>query len=322
MIKTLRLTSVAAVVLAIAVLASVLGFLRPDSLAWLHLGARNDQQIDKLLEGSSAVERFQTLSGKTPVNPDTTPPLVKQADLFAAILNPPPDPTLPATKLPPRLSPVATKPAPIGPVSGNFDLLGTCYSDDPKSSFAYIQMPDKTCRWAYVGDEIGRLKIKEIHKGSIVCFDGKQDVEKAVQATPETSTLLETGMATTTPVAAVTEPPVAAKPKAPVKPIRPAVATVRPSGLSTPAPSTQISKEEQENLSRLGSQLKAAAAADPNAVNKVISNYKAAAGNVPQGIQPAPVNPNANPGDWKASMKEQTRREWQKRLAVPRSLKK
>ncbi|HQU46737.1 MAG TPA: xylose isomerase, partial [Pirellulales bacterium] len=46
-----------------------------------------------------------------------------------------------------------------------------------------------------VGAEIGHVTIKEIRKGSIVCWDGSRDVEMTTVATPETSTLLETGKA-------------------------------------------------------------------------------------------------------------------------------
>ena len=49
MIKTLRITSVAAVLLAVVVLASVLEYLRPASLVHLNFGVRSDKQIEKIL---------------------------------------------------------------------------------------------------------------------------------------------------------------------------------------------------------------------------------------------------------------------------------
>jgi hypothetical protein len=322
MIKTLRVTSAAAVVLAVVVLASVLGFLRPDALVRLNFGARSDKQIDKILEGANAVDRFKAQNGNKPQTGDTTPPLVKQANLFADIINPRAEtPAAPPVvgKLPPK--PIVG-PKPIGPVSGSFDLLGTCYSDDPKASFAYIQLPDKTYQWARVGDEIGHVTIKEIRIGSIVCSDGARDVERNTQPTPETSCLLETGKA---PAAATTsaaspaggKPPVnTAKPASPVKP---SVLSGRAPAPSASLPPAQIGKEEQENLSRLGSRLKAGSAQD---ANTVISEYKASTGNVSSaGIQANPGDVNAAGADWK-KVSEEARRQWKTRLTAPRSMKK
>jgi hypothetical protein len=328
MIKTLRITSAAAVVLAVVVLASVLGFLRPASLVHLNFGARDDKQIGKILDGASAVERFKAQTGdKASSSADTTPPLVKQADLFAEIINPPA--SVAAPKLPSQLPP---KPVagvkPFAPVSGKFELLGTCYSADPKTSFAYIQLPDKTYRWVGVGSEIGHATIKEIRSGSIVYLDGIRDVEMNATSTPETSSLLETGKTPATPAASQLPPAVGGKtsisPASPASPVKPFVASSRTAALRPPLPSTQISKEEQENLSRLGNKLKASAAADPNAAaNKLISDYKSSSANPPRGgILPSPGDANASKSDWKDSMREEARRQWQNRLAAPRSTKK
>ncbi len=198
MIKTLRITSVAAVLLAVVVLASVLGFERCASLLPLNLGVRSDKQTEKILSGPTAVERFKEQYGnKAPdQGQDKTPPLVKQAEMFANIINPlAPDGTRPAvaSKLP--IKPVAGTVKPAGPVSSKFDLLATCCSSDPKTSFAQIRLVDGTYQWVGVGSEIGHVTIKEIHNGSIVCSDGGRDFPMDMQAAPETSSLLETGKA-------------------------------------------------------------------------------------------------------------------------------
>lgn len=335
MIKTLRITSVAAVLLAVVVLASVLGYLRPASLLHLNFGVRSDKQIEKILSGPSAVERFKEQYGnKARGGEDTTPPLVKQAELFADIINPR-LPDLPAggvtTPLPPK--PSFTKPA--GPVSSKFELLGTCYSSNPNTSFAYIRLPDSTCKWTGVGTEIGHVTIKEIRNGSIVCWDGNKDVEMPTAATPETSSLLETGKApndASTPPQASSEPPTRSRisdvklsaSTAPVRAGRPFVASGR--GTSLRVPPAQISKEEQENLTELGNRLKTSEGADSNtAVNKLISDFKSAQANPSQMESvPNPLTPveDADKGNWKESMKEDTRRQWQRRLTMPRSMKK
>ncbi len=88
MIKTLRITGVAAVALAGVVLASVLG---PASL--IHWGGPDDQQMEKIVAAPSAVERFREQYGdKGHVDADQIPPLVRQAELFKDII----DPQLPA----------------------------------------------------------------------------------------------------------------------------------------------------------------------------------------------------------------------------------
>ena len=195
MSKALRRTSAAAVLLAVVVLASVLGFLRPASLVPLNLGVHSDKQTEKILSGPSAVDRFKEQYGnKVPDGQGTTPPLVKQAEAFANIINPPaPDGTRPTAAFKNVPKPIAAAVKPTGPVSSKFDLLATCCSSDPKTSFAQIRLADGTYQWVGVGSEIGHVTIKEIHNGSIVCSDGGRDFPMNTQATPETSSLLETG---------------------------------------------------------------------------------------------------------------------------------
>jgi hypothetical protein len=354
MIKTLRITSVAAVLFAVVVLASVLGFLQPASLLHLNLAVRSDKQTEKILSGPSAVDRFKELYGnRGPDGKDTTPPLVKQAQIFASIINPPP-PTGPTGNLPPKPTPgrPTPLPTPVGPVSSKFDLLGTSYSSDPTTSFAYIRMPGGTTQWVGVGCAIGHVTIKEIRNGSIVCSDGNRDFDMNTEPTPETSSLLETGktannaVTSTSPSPAVasTSAPVAGTPQtpgritsvrpqisgtanAPTLPTRPSVASSRAAALGTPVPPAQISPEEQESLSELGNRLKAAAGGDSNATtNRMVSDYQSSLGAQPQpGSVPNPTQPaEAYKGTWKENMKkEEVRRQLlQRRLAVPNPLKK
>ena len=337
MIKTLRITSVAAVLLAAVVLASVLGFLRPDSLIGLNFGVRSDKQTDKILSGPSAVDRFKEKYGnKVPSGADTTPPLVKQAELFANIINPLALDGTPALVSPTNLPPRPTLPIRPPSVSGKLELLGTCCSSNPTASLAWIRLPDNNQQWVRVGSEIGHVTIKEIRKGAIVYWDGSKDVELPALAAPETSTLLETGKAPKDAASlksqVSSEPPASgrgpnAKPQAansanpPTSPVKPSVVPNRAAAVGTPSPSAQISKEEQENLSQLGNRLKAGAGVDPNAL---ISQFKSSLSHPPQpGSVPNPVaEVNANRTAWKDSMKEDARRQWQKRLAAPRTTKK
>ena len=90
-------------------------------------------------------------------------------------------------------------------------------------------------------------------------------------------------------------------------------------------PPAQISKEEQENLTELGNRLKTGEDTDTNpAVSRLISDFKSAQANPSQAMSvPNPVAPvDANKGAWKENMKEDTRRQWQRRLTMPRATKK
>jgi len=200
-----------------------------------------------------------------------------------------------------------------------------------------------------VGAEIGHVTVKEIRKGSIVYWDGKQDIEMNAEATPETSSLLETGKAPKE--VAGGKPQASSEPQAsgrasnskmptsnsahaatsPIKGIpnptgpRPSMAPSRAAALGEPLPSAQISKEEQENLSRLGHRLKEGTGADSNAAaGKLISEYRSSQTNPSQaGGVPNPLDPvDANKGAWKENMREETRRQWQKRLTMPRPTQK
>ncbi len=340
MIRTLRITSVVAVILAAVVLASVLGFLRPAPLLHLNPGTGGDKQIENILSGPSAVDRFKEKFGnKVKGSDDTAPPLVKEATLLEGIINP-------RDEARPALRGLPAKPAPgIKPpvaVSTKFDLLGICYSSDAKTSLAYIRLPDGAFQWVGLGSEIGRLTIKEIHKDSIVCVDGGREVTMPVVAPPETASLLEADSASaTTSEPSLPRPAVGAK--AAASPVKPSVtaspkttpgatgAKAVPAGTSsktTPGgtlPSAQISKEEQENLSQLGDRLKIAAGADSpdrEALNsRLITEYKSAQAN------PAEANKVENPGESaaagtdasKSAASEESRRLFLKRLSKPRT---
>jgi hypothetical protein len=326
MIKTLHITGAAAVVLAVVVVASVLGYLRPASFMHVSAGTRGEKQIEKILSGSSAVERFKELhAGKVPSGEDTTPPLVKQAGLFADIINPPASVGTPP-KLPSQMPPKPSVKPPVA-VSGKFGLVGTSYSSsDPKTSFAYIRLPDNTYQWVGQGSEIGHGTIKEIRRGSITYWDGTRNVEMPVEAMPETSSLLETGRASATPGASQPQPTVGGN--APSGPVKPFAASNRPTAPGIPSPSAQISKEEQENLSQLGNRLKAGTGADAAGrdatANKLISEFKSARGNPPEseklGNPGEPSNENANAA--KDSLKGGARSMFKTKLSRPRSMEK
>lgn len=185
MVNTLRITSVAAVVLAALVLASVLG---PRSL--VNLGMKGDAKLDRILQDPNVVDRSrESLTNKAPGGADQIPMLVKQAQDFAKILNPVRSdstrPTGPAVRTDRPVTPVAS--------SAKFTLVGLSYSAlRPEESFAYIRLADSTFQWVRKGEEIGHMTIREIRRGSILCWDGSRESEMMIVAPPDTASLLET----------------------------------------------------------------------------------------------------------------------------------
>lgn len=194
MVSTLRITSVVAILVAGLVLVLVAG---PRSLVpnlLVGFAMRNDPEIERIVSEPSVVEAWVKTHGESPQSgQDTTPPLVREAEAFKNILDPPPAPVSATAKQ----TPAAAKPRPVAkpvPSSAKFDLVGTTVS--VANSFAYVRLPDKTYRWVREGDEIGHLRIKEVRNGSIVCWDGHADVEMVTESVPVTSSLLEVGGST------------------------------------------------------------------------------------------------------------------------------
>ena len=323
MIKTLRITSVIAVILAAVVLASVLGFRRPTAFLHLNLSTGGDTQIEKILSGPSAVDQFkEKVGGHGPEKADTMPPLVKEATVLEGIINPREEVRLrPDGPQPPRATPGGKPPV---AVSAKFDLLGICYSPDGTTSLAYIRLPDSTYQWVGLGSEVGRLTIKEIRRNSIVCIDGGRDVEMPVVAPPETANLLEAESASATPEPSLPRPPVGAK--AAASPVKPPVTASPKMAPGTSLPSAQISKEEQENLSQLGDRLKSSTGAgslERDAVaNKLISEYKSAQANPPEADKVGSPSETAAVGQdtsKDAAKLDESRRLFLKRLSKPRT---
>jgi hypothetical protein len=174
MIKTLRITSIIAVVLA------VVFFVIPAVF-----GARGDKQIEQFLHSASVVEKFkEAKGGKSKDSQHEISPLVKQAEAFALYLNPPVKP-----KIEPSVP--RSKPRPKGVVSPKFKLIGTSrYALHPELSLALIDEPGKGLRWVKQSNRVGRLIIEQIKDGLVVVRDGKRTFELVAER-PEKRSLLK-----------------------------------------------------------------------------------------------------------------------------------
>jgi len=179
MIKTLRITSVAAVALAVVFFAFPAVF-----------GVRGDQQTERFLN-SSVIEKFNKLRGqRSTKGRSQVSPLVKQAEAFAGIINPPKPPKPRITTPGIRPTPIVT-PRPTGPVSAKFTLIGTSYyASHPELSLVLIDEVGKGLHWVRQSGKVGHLIIEEVKAGLVVVRDGQRTFELAPRR-PEKRSLLK-----------------------------------------------------------------------------------------------------------------------------------
>jgi hypothetical protein len=173
MIKTLRITSI------IAVIFAVVFFVFPAIF-----GIRGDKQIEQFLNSAGSIEQFKQARGdKVEAKRNETSPLVKQAEVFALYLNPPPKPS-------PGPQVARSEPRPKS-VSPKFRLVGTSrHSLHPELSLALIDEPGKGLRWVRPFSKVGHLIIEQVKDGLIVVRDGESTFELVAER-PEKRSLLK-----------------------------------------------------------------------------------------------------------------------------------
>jgi len=126
----------------------------------------------------SVIERFKQEGGRSGSdNAAQRSPLVQQAQILAAVLNPPPAPE-------PKPSPRSVRPdkavaqaAEIKPpnTAPKFKLHGISYRPSkPKDSMALIWEPDTGHRWVKEGTQLGHITVVEIAGDSVFYTDGTE----------------------------------------------------------------------------------------------------------------------------------------------------
>lgn len=173
MIKTLRITSLAAAILA-GVLIKYFVFPMISDVG-------GDQGVEKALNSPGVIERFKETKGAhaKPVG-NQTAPLVQQATAYALYLNPPP-------KVKPRVTGGNPRP-PIGPVIGptspKFLVYATTYFEaNPELSQALIDEPGKGRHWVRQSSMVGHLLIEQIKDGVVVVKSSKETFELEIVKT-------------------------------------------------------------------------------------------------------------------------------------------
>ena len=174
MIKTLRITSVVA-----AILAGVF-FVFP-----VIYGVRSDERVDEFLEKPSVKDKFENAadnkakSGKSRVSP-----LVEQAEAFALYLNPVKQ-AVRKTSKGAKTTNIASKVA----VTPKFKVFATTYfAKNPELSQALIDEPGRGRHWVRQSSMVGHLLIEQIKDGLVVVKSSKETFELEIEEKPATKT--------------------------------------------------------------------------------------------------------------------------------------
>jgi hypothetical protein len=181
MIKTLRITSVVA-----AILAGVF-FVFP-----VIYGVRNDERIDEFLKLPSVKEKFENAAdNKAKTGESRVSPLVEQAEAFALFLNP-----LKSTIQKASKEAKTTNLADRLPVTPKFKVFATSYyAENPDLSQALIDEPGRGRHWVRQSSKVGHLLVEQVKDGLVVVKSSKETFELEIEQKPDTTSLNRTSPA-------------------------------------------------------------------------------------------------------------------------------
>jgi hypothetical protein len=174
MIKTLRITSFLAAILAITLFVTLVVY-----------GVNKDEDIEKYLNSPDVITQFKTAKGsRAQTNNNQISPLVQQAQAFSSILNPP-KPRETARTKPGRNKPsVANEPS----VKPHFTVKGTSYfGANPELSMVLIDEPGKGSHWVMQSTKVGHLLIKQVKNGLVVVEGSEGTYELKIEEKLTTS---------------------------------------------------------------------------------------------------------------------------------------
>ncbi len=184
MLKTLRVTSFVAVVLASC-----------GAVAMFFMGLKGNPEVKAFLDSPGIVERFKDKAKNQDKKESKTPPLVAQAQAFALRIDPPPPPKPKVdTRKKPIVKAAPPKPKPPKPkvkTTVKSNLIATVlYNSSPERSLALLETTGGKQEWFRQGEKVGHLEIQEIRDGSVVFTQGgRNPQEKFVPAKPTKSLL-------------------------------------------------------------------------------------------------------------------------------------
>jgi hypothetical protein len=248
MLKTLRITSVIAAVLAAGLFAFPVVF-----------GFRSDENIEQFLASQSVVDEFRQNKGSRAQRGEgQISPLVEQANAFALYLNPPAPVVVKEAPRPPRppkdpeKAPPPPPPRPPRTTPKFKVVLTSFYEARPEMSLALIDEVGEGRHWVREGTQVGHVTVERIKDGVVTARGGQEIFELAVPIKEEISLLADAA-----PVSAAVSLPTLPEP----------TPTVDSSEVAAPAPTPAdvavrkapaVSSEEAAALVALVDKLKAA----------------------------------------------------------------
>jgi hypothetical protein len=174
MIKTLRITSVVA-----AILAGVF-FVFP-----VVYGVRGDKTVDEFLKLPSVKEKFENAADSRAKSVDSrTSPLVEQAEAFASYLNP-----SKPTAQKPSMSAKTTIDSKLS-VTPKFRVFATSVcATNPRLSLALIDEPGRGRYWVRQSDKVGHLLVDQVKDGFVVIKGSKETFQLKIEEKAESGAL-------------------------------------------------------------------------------------------------------------------------------------
>ena len=196
MVRMLHLLSVLALVAAAGL------------LALCARGTRRDDPYTTVGAAPPIVERFKQ-AGRARAGNDRrqTPPLIQEAEAFAAYLNPSPQKRRDSSLRREEKSTTSTPVSEIRPANTTpkFKLHGISYHRSrPEKSIALVRQPDGTCRWVRQGTRLGHVVIAQVNSDSISYRDGNQMHWMALNLSQVSGELVCNGENNSTPEASDT----------------------------------------------------------------------------------------------------------------------
>lgn len=169
MIKTLRITSILAAVLAI----TLIGFF----IFRIVHGAQGNSPVREFLNSPTVVEKFKMAEGnRAKTRSSQISPLVQQAQAIALYLNPP---------APRGKQNIRSGPGGAGlqaNVTPKFKVLGiSFYEQNPALSMALIDEPGKGKHWVKQSTQVGHLLVKEILNELVIVQNGTETFKIAAE---------------------------------------------------------------------------------------------------------------------------------------------
>jgi hypothetical protein len=254
MVKTLRITTVIAALLAIAVFAFPVLY-----------GVKTDENIQKFLNSPDVLEKFKAISGnKIQTKTDQVHPLVQQSQVFAKILNPPPS-ERPVVKPSPGPGIKVDLPPTVKP---QFTLISTSYYEaHPELSLALINEPGKGNSWVRQSSTVNHLLIEQVKDGYVIVRNGEETFQlqkedkKLSSAFPGGAIIASRGKTPPLPLkpGRITTPVVQTPPKAP------------PQLFPKTEPKTETDTEKEKRLEDLIEKMKALGSANNDSNNPGMS---------------------------------------------------